>query len=245
MYLSRLVLNPLSKDVWRDLGDCRKMHRTVMSGFPTVNAPNRARAILGVLYRLEMTPHEGRIIAYVQSMTEPEWAALVDKGYLLSHDACGDPEGNPSVKAIGAHYDAICTGDVLRFRILANPTVKVGTSTKADREAGLPKSNGRRVPIVVRDQQVHWLERKAEQNGFELLSATADDTIPDVAQTEMRSVHDGRWRDDQEDRITVYGVMFDGRLRVVDTLAFGSALRVGIGPAKAYGCGLLSVSRAM
>ncbi|MBX5446264.1 type I-E CRISPR-associated protein Cas6/Cse3/CasE, partial [Sphaerobacter sp.] len=33
MYLSRLILNPRSRDVRRDLADCQQLHRSVMSGF--------------------------------------------------------------------------------------------------------------------------------------------------------------------------------------------------------------------
>ncbi len=44
MYLSRLILNPRSRAVRRDLADCHSMHRTVMSGFPNVEAAGDARA---------------------------------------------------------------------------------------------------------------------------------------------------------------------------------------------------------
>ena len=39
MYLSRLAINPRSRDVQQDLADIYQMHRTVMSAFP----PRRGR----------------------------------------------------------------------------------------------------------------------------------------------------------------------------------------------------------
>ena len=39
-----------------------------------------------------------------------------------------------------------------------------------------------------------------------------------------------------------HSVLFDGRLRVTDSTAFQKALSCGIGPAKAFGFGLLSIA---
>lgn len=41
--------------------------------------------------------------------------------------------------------------------------------------------------------------------------------------------------------IRVQPVLFEGRLEVTDVERFRDAIRSGIGPAKAYGCGLLSL----
>jgi CRISPR system Cascade subunit CasE len=240
VYLSRLMLNPLSRDVWRDLGDCRQMHRTIMSGFPDVDMQQGVRAKLGILYRIEMKTNEGQVIAYVQSKVKPDWKDLVEVGYLPP--ASGDSISNPTVKSISEHYDTIRNGDELRFRLLANPTKKVGTTTKSQRKAGIVKNNGRRVGILNHDRQIEWLRRKGDQNGFELLSVQADNSISDVVQTKMRTIY-GRRKTIQSNPITMHTVMFDGRLRVVDIDIFRSALRNGIGPGKAYGCGLLSITR--
>lgn len=240
MYLSRLILNPLSRDVWRDLGDCRQMHRTIMSGFPDVDLQQGVRAELGVLFRVEMKTDKGQIIAYVQSKVKPDWDSLVKLGYLLPpHEDFTD---NPSVKLVSEHYNAICNGDELRFRLLANPTKKVDTTTKSQRQAGVAKNNGRRIGIINHNKQIEWLRRKGEQSGFELLSVQADNCISDVTQTEIRTLYSRR-KTTQSNPITMHTVMFDGRLRVVNVDIFRLALQNGIGPGKAYGCGLLSITR--
>jgi len=43
--LSRLILDPRSRDVARDVADCHALHRTVMSGFPLTTAD--AQSALG------------------------------------------------------------------------------------------------------------------------------------------------------------------------------------------------------
>jgi CRISPR system Cascade subunit CasE len=42
--------------------------------------------------------------------------------------------------------------------------------------------------------------------------------------------------------LTVVGVRFEGRLRILDLDRFRAAIATGIGPGKAYGCGLLSIA---
>lgn len=48
----------------------------------------------------------------------------------------------------------------------------------------------------------------------------------------------------QAAKITVEAVRFDGHLVVTDPVAFAEAVTAGIGRAKAYGCGLLSLAAA-
>ncbi|ANN17253.1 type I-E CRISPR-associated protein Cas6/Cse3/CasE [Amycolatopsis orientalis] len=45
-------------------------------------------------------------------------------------------------------------------------------------------------------------------------------------------------------KITVEPVRYDGHLVITDPAAFSDALVTGIGRAKAYGCGLLSLAPA-
>src|SRR5437762_524360 len=71
MYLSRLFLNPRSRDVRRDLSDCQDMHRTVLRCFPTASGP--ARQEHEILYRLETTVARPQLL--VQSRTAPDWKA--------------------------------------------------------------------------------------------------------------------------------------------------------------------------
>lgn len=214
LYLSRLVLNPASRRVRRDLGDPYELHRTVMGGF------EGWREAAGALHRLEMTTGGG-LVLLVQSVESPDWSALTEGGYLPAAEALAGWD-NPAVKAFDP---APRVGDVLRFRLRANPTVK-------------KKRDGRlsnRVPLVRAEEQAAWLARQGEQHGFDLL------------QLEMRDeqTEEGRVRSQEASpALKVFSVQFDGLLRVRDEAGLARAVRQGIGPAKAFGCGLLSLARA-
>jgi len=238
MYLTRLVLNPRHRAVQRDLADCQAMHRTVMSLFPQ-SPGGPARTQMGVLYRLETNPHAGGVNLLIQSEVRPDWSGL-PPGYLQEPTG---PLGNPACKAVDEQYAAIATGERLRFRLRANPTRKVDTHSGPGGE----RRNGRRVGLGDEEAQLAWLSRKGEQCGFALLNARAAPSVVNV-----RSAPEARlvgWRaqgsgDEEREtrRLTFAPVLFEGELRVTDAERFREALGQGIGPAKAYGFGLLSVA---
>lgn len=214
LYLSRLVLNPASRQVRRDLADPYELHRTVMRAFAG------RREVAGVLHRLETTTDD-RLVLLVQSAEAPDWSALAVGDYLLPDDPAAALD-NPAVKPFDP---APAVGRVLRFRLRANPTVK-------------KKRDGRlsnRVPLLRAEEQEAWLARQADRHGFALLRlALADE------QTERGRVAS----QGPAQTMQVFSVQFDGLLRVTDETRLAAALREGIGPARAFGCGLLSVAPA-
>lgn len=212
MYLSRLLLNPRSRQVQRETADPYNLHRTIMQAF----GPDRAAA--AVLHRLETDPRSGAVMLLVQSQAQPDWSSFAEGNFLLSSDPYSGLD-NPAVKAV---HLALSLGQVLRFRLVANPTVK------KKREG---RKNSNRVPLVREERQLAWLQDKSGQHGFRLLQATA------TAGAQHRS-----WRQAGQPPVTLYTVQFDGRLQVTDLNEFKTAVQTGIGPAKAFGCGLLSLA---
>lgn len=104
----------------------------------------------------------------------------------------------------------------LRFQLRANPTKK---------ESG--KRRGLECPV----EQCHWLERKGLQHGFGVLSAEV--VRSDVAKTER-----------PDGRVMVHlSADFRGGLEVTEPALFGECLTHGVGSAKAFGFGLMMVSR--
>ena len=214
IYLSKLILNPASRMVQSELRDPYQMHRTLMRGF------NGNRELANVLYRLDVNPLSGNLVLLVQSTEEPNWQPLTQIGrgeYLLA----------PTVyKPV---YLSLQNGQVFRFRLVANPSVKRG---------------GKRHALYKEKDQRHWLETKGtgspEKNrpasGFQVL---------DVDVQPQGNRH-GRIRLSEHEKhyITFYPVLFEGTLQVTNSKKFTRALRTGIGPAKAFGCGLLSLAPA-
>ena len=102
-----------------------------------------------------------------------------------------------------------------RFRLWANPTVT---------------REGKRRGLVAETEQLAWLTRQGEQHGFsvETVLVTGQDML------------DSRKADT---RLTLLQVRFEGVLRVTDPTLLSQAVQAGIGPGKAFGCGLLSLAR--
>ncbi|MCS7255212.1 MAG: type I-E CRISPR-associated protein Cas6/Cse3/CasE [Thermomicrobium sp.] len=235
MYLARLLLNPRSQVVQRDLADCYRLHRRILSVFPDLGFGSAARRELGVLYR-----PDGYVLL-IQSRLPAEWQRL-PREYLL--DTGGDPP-NPAVKDVAAAYDSIVEDRELRFKLRANPTRKI--DSWRDRPGFRP--NGRRVDLRREEDQIAWLVRKGQQHGFRLLSVRVRPESVSVQseplQADVRPA--GKvigWRVTGETKhpLTFAAVVFEGVLRVEDRSRFRQALENGIGSGKAFGFGLLSIA---
>jgi CRISPR system Cascade subunit CasE len=111
---------------------------------------------------------------------------------------------------------ALKEGQTLRFRLYANPTVKRG---------------GKRYALHTEEQQRAWLQRKATDHGFEVL----DVSMRDVRQILGR--HNRR-------QLTWHQVGYEGYIVVHDAERLLAAVQQGIGSAKAFGFGLLSLAPA-
>jgi CRISPR system Cascade subunit CasE len=221
MYLARLFLEPSARLVRADVANPEGLHKTVMRMFPKDAGPE-ARKTLGVLHRLDESS-DGRLMLLVQSRTKPDTSTL-SSDYLLdlAQDAGLVSSGvreNPSIRAVTDERAAIGTGARFHFRLKANTTKKIGTKSGP----GGVRNNGKRVEVRGDELRLGWLRRHADASGFAVTGARV---------TEVKSRgHDVR----------VAGAIFDGVLEVLDPSVFRKALEEGIGPAKAYGFGLLSI----
>lgn len=218
MFLTKLTINLRSHAFLRDVADVHDMHRTIMSAYPELPPTTTYRSQHGVLWRLD-TVASGGLVQYVQSQTAPDWDRLPE-GLLLRP---------AEVRSLQPVFDAIAPGRRFAFRLMANPTRCVRV------EDG--KEQRKRVPIRQPAQQIEWLIGKGEQHGFVIPSSRRG--APDVvANPAPRLV--GKRREAR--RVTIDPVLYDGHLVVVDAAAFTAAMINGIGRAKAYGCGLLSLA---
>ncbi len=212
LYLSRLILNPRSRRVRQELANPYELHRTVMSAFG-----DGCRALAErVLYRVDPMRGETALLLLVQSPVEPRWRFLEEEASARSYLAggCGD---NPAVKCFRPRFSS---GQVLAFRLRANPTVR---------------REGKRLGLAHEDAQIAWLRRKGEAGGFEPLAVQAhqEDTV-------TGRLH----RDGTEHRLKLLSVRFDGLLRVSDPERLALAVEAGLGSGKGFGFGLLSLARA-
>lgn len=120
-------------------------------------------------------------------------------------------------------------GQRLRFLLLANPVKTISDESSRLNSKGEVKKC--RVPLVREEEWKSWLERKLE-GCAELEALLAEKRLPIT------------FRKAKEKRIgKVQPVIFQGVLSVKDPSVFLEMIRSGIGPAKAFGCGLLSIAR--
>jgi CRISPR system Cascade subunit CasE len=124
--------------------------------------------------------------------------------------------GEPEHKAFQPCLEA---GRLYRFRLLANPTVK---------------RDGKRLGLLREEAQRAWLARKLAEAGGELSGCVV---VP-------QGFRHSRKNPKEDDAQTHLAVLFEGVLRVTDPTLVAAAIENGVGPAKGYGFGLLSLAPA-
>lgn len=122
--------------------------------------------------------------------------------------------------------DKIQNGDRRGFRLKANPVI-----TKS---AGAGK-RGKVLAHVTVAQQEQWLLNRAEENGFRL-----DPDDFSAVQSDWEFFRKGT---DGGRRVTFRTAVFEGTLTVTDAALFRQMLQNGLGREKAYGCGMMTVTR--
>lgn len=247
LYLSRLILAPRSRQVRSELARPYEMHRTLMRAFPEVSRQETTnpREEFGVLFRADVDEGRNRVIVYVQSYVEPDWSLLSTHDYLLV-DA---DLPNPACKDIARAYQRLENGQVFSFRLRANPTKRIWSVAE-----GQEAFKGKRVGLLREEEQITWLIRKGREReqgkagGFEILVREVqgqNGELRQIPRINVRSEGTQTGRKKEEDlsqEMTHLAVRFDGLLRITDGDAFRETLAKGIGPAKAFGFGLLSVA---
>lgn len=217
MYLSRLQLDLRNRQVWRQvIRNPYTVHQLVMRGF----ADGVKREKAQVLHRLEVGDEAAVLL--VQSDVEPDWST-VEPDYLAVAGAY-DFLPNPAIKPLKLPLQR---DQVLSFRLQANPTKKMR------RLENDPRKHSNRVPLVHEEQQIEWLKKRGETAGFRVRQVT-------ISRPQQQKI----WKQKGEKPITLYSVRFEGHLQVTDPEALREAIQKGIGPSKAFGCGLLSLARA-
>lgn len=216
VYLSKLTLNTKNPAVLRFLADPYEMHRTIWRAFPDARDGGVGRT----LFRVEPTASGRPVIVIVQSDRKPDWGPMLANGILADvRETLID----------GQKLDALArSGSLLRFRLKANPTKKV-VDNKRLKADGSPKPV--RVGLFGEDKQLDWLEGKALRSGFRVVQCRV------TAKENSESTKAGI-----SGKMTHLAVTFDGIIEVTDPEAFKAALESGIGSAKGFGFGLLSVA---
>ncbi len=139
------------------------------------------------------------------------------------------PGAVAGVNVIGARefHPKPAVGQRLAFLLTANP-IKTIVDEQRDAKAA-KKSEKCRVPLIREEEQREWLARK-------LIQAAHIDTVDVLPHPPLHFRKGNRGG-------KLVTVTYEGTLRVNNPDALARCLENGIGPAKAFGCGLLLVRR--
>lgn len=181
----------------------------------------------GFLFRIDPLPGS-RVAILVQSALKPDWYyAFHNADYLLAAPPDKVRPFNPTFEK----------GQRFRFCLVANPTRKIDTIRKEERQNCTEEElrekkgrHGRRIPVRT-EQLLDWLARKARESGF---SIDEDSITIQTGYVYMKKPREKNGR-------RLRSVRYKGILEVTDADNFRNAIIRGIGSGKAFGFGLLSV----
>lgn len=215
-YLTRFEINTARRSARELLTSPQRIHAAVLGAFPSGHStPANER----MLWRIDQ--HDHQTLLYLVSPHRPDLTHLVESVGWPTTEGWATRDYQPLLDRLAARQR-------WGFRLAANP---VHNRRKTDDS---PRSQ--RFGHVTVAQQTEWFLGRADHHGFTV--PLEDHKEPDVAVRGRRTV-----RFDRQGRtVTLDTAIFEGRLEVTDPDALRAALTQGIGPGKAYGCGLLTLA---
>jgi CRISPR system Cascade subunit CasE len=199
------------------------------------HTPRNADAIF--LFRVDPMPGvvPSRHGIVVQSAIKPDW------DYAF-HNA---PEFLAAPPIVNSYRPSFALGQRLHFRLRANPTKRV--AEKNERLGSVMA--GKRVGLTSEAEQVRWLLRKGDVGGFRVPGSWVDANNPDTSEPvqlpnfRVNVIAEGRDRNGKPGCAGEFlAVRFEGLLEVTDPERFLQTVRDGLGSAKGFGFGLLSLA---
>lgn len=227
MHFSRVRLNPTRRETRHLITSAQAMHATVMGAHPPDGRPDVGR----VLWRLDHgSSHELQL--YVLSPRRPDFTGLLESAgwpTALTWDTAD----------YGQFLTRLSAGQQWRFRLTANPVRSV------KRGDGGANSRGRVSPHLTVSQQEAWLLSRSTGWGFTIPENTLG--APTLTVRERHTAEFGRnsTADSggrRRDRVSITRATYEGVLEVTDRQLLTRALTHGMGRAKAYGCGLMTLA---
>lgn len=200
MYLWRIELDLSSPRVRLSLMDRQKLHQLAAGLF------GASRRDASLLYRYKTAGT--KVLLYLYSSAP------------LREDALSWDIRLTGGRDVSGWLAGMETGQTLGFDLLTMPFKKVYDGEHR---------NSRRRRLKQPEERMAWLRRKAEQNGFALLSVREDPSERIfAAHTAARG-----------GKLVLDAWRYTGTLQITDAERFRSAVQNGIGPDKAYGLGML------
>lgn len=235
-YLSRVLLNPARPQTRRLLTNPQQVKGAILGEF--ASQPVTERVLWRADYRtVAGRPSQAELL--VLATSRPSWTGLIEQfGYP------GDPDGEAQMRDYSPVLALVARGREFAFRVRVNPVQNTSNPehpTESERRR-LARNDRRSLRIAHRTvaAQIDWFMRRAAGWGFELPIGSSG--APDF-RVAGREVLDFVKGPKGQHRVRIGTATFEGRLRVTDADRFTDILLAGIGPAKGYGCGLMTLAR--
>lgn len=241
LFLTQFPINMTRRESKRMLASPYRLHAAIAGSFPSSGPSTAGR----VLWRVDRNL-DGQSNLYIVS---PERPSLVG---LDEQVGWPDLEHQWKIADYEAFIGGIDVGQRYQFRLVANPVVsRRSTATEGRRS--------KRIPHLTALQQAAWLvgeeafsgqvqevpplfprqeTSRAERNGFMVLRDEASGDLRLVV-SDIRTVKFRKGT--SKNTITLSTARFDGLLEVTDRDRMRHALTSGIGHAKGFGCGLITL----
>ena len=225
MFISRIPLNKVRYGARQLIGSPYKLHAAVEAAFPpdAVRRTDDGR----ILWRLDSLGQDGGVWLYVVSPQKPDFTHIVEQAGWPMH-------AEWETKNYDALLDRVTKGQQWHFKLRANPARKAGVDKgRRHRSDGIV---GKVQGHVTASQQLQWLVDRSVVHGFRILEDEYGQ--PNVV---VKERHKEQFKRGGA-TVTLVTAVFEGRLEVIDTKLFRDALCEGIGRAKGFGCGLLTIA---
>ena len=216
-YLSRMALNGQRRKTAELLSNPQKMHATVESCFYSGDVDQNPRS----LWRLER--HQHRVTLWLMSTKVPSFENLQEKAGWSAEPTWETREYDPLL-------NRLMRGQQYQFRLTVNPT----------KDSVCVDGRKRRLGIFRETDQIQWLLDRQTELGVQI----SKDEVPtfSVSRSDRLRFRKGGSRGPM---VTLQSCQFDGVLEVQNVEKLKSALTSGVGRAKAYGFGLLTLATAV
>lgn len=251
MYFTRFPINMSRRGTRGMLASPYRLHAAIAASSPSHregDVSNEGR----VLWRIDSDPDGLASLLYIISPIEPNLVALD------SQIGWPNKAKQWATKRYDPFLERISVGQRFTFRLVANPTVN---RSAGGGKGDIATTNGRskRIGHLTTLQQAAWLVGKdaykgrearvpdvfasqstsrALRNGFRVI----DDSFGNMQMVVSHSKKQSFKRGSGGKRITLTTAQYDGVLEVIDPDLLRGALVRGIGHAKGFGCGLLTIA---
>lgn len=240
-FLSRIWINPLRQGAQKLLQHPQAMHAAVLGGIPTQPVQER------VLWRID-TDCPRRPALFVVSASRPSWEHLVEQAGWSGADT---PQAE--VRDYEPLLQRVEADRRFAFRLAANPAQATKNPDKLTGSQKAARERDPRRPVIVGHRtvahQIDWLLSRVASWGVRIPAARTDETADDDADTgapppDVRVAARQRLSFPRQggQRVTIQQVLYEGHLIVEDPLRLRDVLTSGVGRAKAYGCGLMTLA---